>query len=245
MRRDVAPRRRDALVDLQLLVAKGHRRMRQAHVVEAAPARRSARASNAAARRCRGTRSCRARGTRGCAARGSPACSTPRRARTPCSTMRTIVASSGRGSSSSQRLLQRVCVRALLDHAGAFAVVLADDDQRAADRRPATPGSTARRRRRWCRRSTSTSPRRAAGSGSTRRASRPPTPRSRTPRRARRACRGRAGLHHHVEQVRHRRALVAADVRHARLQQRLRDREDALAVEGLRRPRVATARSLR
>ena len=37
----------------------------------------------------------------------------------------------------------------------------------------------------------------------------------------------------HVEQVRDRRALVAADVGHARLQQRLGDREDALAVEGL------------
>ena len=43
------------------------------------------------------------------------------------------------------------------------------------------------------------------------------------------------GLHHHVEQVRHRRALVAADVGHARLQQRLGDGEDALAVEGVAR----------
>jgi hypothetical protein len=40
-------------------------------------------------------------------------------------------------------------------------------------------------------------------------------------------------LHHDVEKVRDRRALVAADVRHARLQQRLGDREDAFAVEGL------------
>ena len=40
-------------------------------------------------------------------------------------------------------------------------------------------------------------------------------------------------LHQHVEQVRHRRALVAADVGDAGLQQRLGDREDALAVEDL------------
>ena len=40
-------------------------------------------------------------------------------------------------------------------------------------------------------------------------------------------------LHHHVEQVRHRCALVAAHVGHARLQQRLGDGEDALAVKGL------------
>ena len=53
--------------------------------------------------------------------------------------------------------------------------------------RRATRGSTARRRRRWCRRSTSTSPRRAADSGSTRPASPRPTPRSSRPRRARRA----------------------------------------------------------
>jgi hypothetical protein len=42
-----------------------------------------------------------------------------------------------------------------------------------------------------------------------------------------------ARLHHHVEQVRHRRALVAADIGHARLQQRLGHGEDAFAVEGL------------
>jgi len=42
-------------------------------------------------------------------------------------------------------------------------------------------------------------------------------------------------LDHHVEQVRHRRALVAAHIRHARLQQALGDREDALAVKGVAR----------
>ena len=39
------------------------------------------------------------------------------------------------------------------------------------------------------------------------------------------------GVDQHVEQVRHRRALIAADIAHARLQQRLGDGEDALAVE--------------
>jgi phage protein U len=39
--------------------------------------------------------------------------------------------------------------------------------------------------------------------------------------------------HQHVEQMRHRRALIAADIGHAGLQQRLGDGEDALAVEGL------------
>ena len=38
-------------------------------------------------------------------------------------------------------------------------------------------------------------------------------------------------LHHHVEQVRHRRALVAAHVGHARLQQGFGDGQDALAVK--------------
>jgi hypothetical protein len=41
------------------------------------------------------------------------------------------------------------------------------------------------------------------------------------------------GLHQHVHQVRHRRALVAAHIGHARLQQRLGDGQDALAVKGL------------
>ena len=41
------------------------------------------------------------------------------------------------------------------------------------------------------------------------------------------------GIDQHVEQVRHRRALIAADIAHARLQQGLGHGEDALAVEGL------------
>ena len=41
------------------------------------------------------------------------------------------------------------------------------------------------------------------------------------------------GIHHDVEQMRDRRALVAADIADARLQQRLGDGEDALAAKGL------------
>ena len=41
------------------------------------------------------------------------------------------------------------------------------------------------------------------------------------------------GIDHDVEQMRHRRALVAADIAHARLQQRLGDREDAFAAKRL------------
>ena len=37
----------------------------------------------------------------------------------------------------------------------------------------------------------------------------------------------------HVEQMRDRRALIAADIGHARLQQRLGDGQDAFAAEGL------------
>ena len=41
------------------------------------------------------------------------------------------------------------------------------------------------------------------------------------------------GVDQNVEQMRHRRALIAADIRHAGLQQRLGDRENAFAVEGV------------
>ena len=40
------------------------------------------------------------------------------------------------------------------------------------------------------------------------------------------------GLDHDIEQMRHRRALVAADIGDARLQQRLGDRQYAFAMEG-------------
>ncbi|MEI2735894.1 MAG: hypothetical protein V9G24_14545 [Rhodoblastus sp.] len=39
------------------------------------------------------------------------------------------------------------------------------------------------------------------------------------------------GLHHHVEQMRDRRALIAADIGDAGLQQRLGDGENALAMK--------------
>ena len=41
------------------------------------------------------------------------------------------------------------------------------------------------------------------------------------------------GIDQHVEQMRHRRALIAADIGDAGLQQRLGDRQDALAAENL------------
>jgi len=41
------------------------------------------------------------------------------------------------------------------------------------------------------------------------------------------------GIDQHVEQVGHRRALIAADIAYAGLQQGLGHREDALAAEGL------------
>ena len=40
------------------------------------------------------------------------------------------------------------------------------------------------------------------------------------------------GLHHHIEQMRHRCTLVATDIRHARLQQRFGDGQDAFTVKG-------------
>ena len=40
-------------------------------------------------------------------------------------------------------------------------------------------------------------------------------------------------IHQHVEQMRDRCALIAADVRHARLQQRLGDGQNAFAAESL------------
>ena len=43
------------------------------------------------------------------------------------------------------------------------------------------------------------------------------------------------GLHHHVKQVRDRRALVAAHIRHARLQQALGNSQNALAMERVTR----------
>ena len=134
-----------------------------------------------------------------------------------------------------QRRLHREGMAALLDHAGAFAVVLAHDDQRAAEH--TRRGQVGQRIGRDI--------------GADDR-----LPRHRAAHRiGHRGGQHRRGgrlvgagldmhaegvevgpcLNHHVQQVRHRRALVAADVGDARLQQRLGDREDALAMEDLAR----------
>ena len=130
-----------------------------------------------------------------------------------------------------QRRLQRERVRALLDHAGALAVVLADDDERAASHAcrceigervgghvgadDGFPGDRAAHR---------------IVDGSAQHG----------------CCRGFVGaglqvdaefaqqilgLQQDIEQVADRRALIAADIGHTRLQQRLGDREDALAAK--------------
>jgi hypothetical protein len=129
--------------------------------------------------------------------------------------------------------LQRVGVRALLDHAGAFAVVLAHHHQHAAlhaGRRQVGecigchvgaddgfPGHRAAQR----------------------------VVDGRAEHRGRRRFVGTSlymhakfvhvpfGLHQHVHQVRHRRPLVAAHIGHARLQQALGDGQNALAMKGL------------
>jgi hypothetical protein len=73
---DVAPRGRDALLDLELFVAEGHRRVRQPHVVEAGRLVDQLRAWKSAARLVvLRLESCRAHGRRGCAVPSPPACS--------------------------------------------------------------------------------------------------------------------------------------------------------------------------
>ena len=151
--------------------------------------------------------------------------------RKPCSTMRTIAQVRPRVEQAHGRL-QRIGVGALLDDRRAFAVVLAHDDQRAAH--DAGRGEVRKR-----------------VGGHVGADDRLPGDRAaqRVVDRCAEHCGGgglvRAGLDvhaqlvqvglgldHHVEQVRHRRALVAADIGHAVLQQRLGDREDAFAIEG-------------
>ena len=131
------------------------------------------------------------------------------------------------------RGFHRVGVGALLDHARAFAVVLAEDDQRAAD--DAGRGEVRQRIGRHIGADDRLPGHRAAqrivdrgaehggggglvGAGLDVHAE---------------IGEHILGVDHDVEQMRHRRALIAADIAHARLQQRLGDREDALAVEGL------------
>ena len=131
------------------------------------------------------------------------------------------------------RGLHRIGVGALLDDARALAVVLAEDDQRAAD--DAGRGEVGERVGRHVGADDRLPGHRAAQRIVDRGAE----------HRGGRGLVGAGlemhaeladdvlGVDQHVEQVRDRRALVAADIAHARLQQRLGDREDAFAVEGL------------
>ena len=130
-----------------------------------------------------------------------------------------------------QRAFQCVGMGALLNHARALAIVFADDDQCAAHH--ARRGEVGQ----------------GVGGdvGADDRLPRHRAAQRVVDRRAEhRRCRGLvgagldvhaeridigSGLHHHVEQVRHRRTLVAADVGHTRLQQRLGDGENAFAME--------------
>ncbi len=129
------------------------------------------------------------------------------------------------------RGFQRVGVGAFLDHAGALAVVLAEDDHHAADH------AGRRKVRERVGRDIGADDR-LPGDGAAQRI---------VDRCAQHGGRRRfvgagldvhaklgeqvLGLDHDVEQVRYRRALVAADIAHAGLQQRLGDREDAFAAE--------------
>ena len=131
------------------------------------------------------------------------------------------------------RRFHRIGIGALLDHARALAVVLAEDDQRAADH--ARRGEVRQRVGRHI-----GADDRLPGHGAA----------QRIVDRGAQHGGGRGlvgagldmhaeigeqvlGLDHDVEQMRDRRALIAADIAHARLQQRLGDRQDAFAAEGL------------
>ncbi len=130
------------------------------------------------------------------------------------------------------RGLHRIGVGALLDDTRAFAVILAEDDHGAADH--AGRGEVGQRVRRHI-----GADDRLPGDGAAQRVVDRGTEHG-----GRRGLVGAGldmhaeigeqvlGIHHHVEQVRYRRALVAADIAHARLQQRLGDREDAFAPKG-------------
>ena len=229
---DVAARRRQAFGGLSLLVRKRRRRMRQPAVVERRglvqqmPLRHRGRhvvlADEAAAH----------------VARADPQLQQHRRARRLRQREALLdhphhVREVGARVEQDQRRLQRERVRALLDDARAFAVVLADDDQRAA-------GDAGRREIRQRVGRDVGADDRLPGDGAAQRI----VDRRAQHRRRRRLV--RAGLDvdaelgqvvlrldEHVHQVRHRRALVAADVGDARLQQRLGDREDAFAVKHL------------
>ena len=129
--------------------------------------------------------------------------------------------------------LHREGMAALLHDRGAFAVVLADDDQRAAGH--AAGGQIGERVG-----GDVGADRRLEGRGAAQRI----VDRGGERRGGRRLVGARleadaellqhvVGVGQHVDQVRDRRALVAGDVGHARLQQRLGDGEDAFAAEFL------------
>ncbi len=131
------------------------------------------------------------------------------------------------------RGFQRIGVGALLDHRGALAVVLADHDQRAADH--ARRSEVAERIGSHV----------GADDGFPGDAAADRIVDRRAQQRCRRGLVG-AGLEvdaqlvqevlqfdQHIDQMRDRRALVAADIGDARLQDGLGDREDALAAEDL------------
>ena len=131
------------------------------------------------------------------------------------------------------RGFQRIGIGALLDHAGALAVVLAQDDHHPADH---ARRSEVRQR-----------VGRHVGADDRfpgHRAAQRIVDRGAEHRRRRRLVGAGLQMHpevaddvlrvdQHVEQVRDRRALIAADIAHPRLQQGLGHRQDALAAEGL------------
>ncbi len=142
------------------------------------------------------------------------------------------------------RGFHREGMAALLDDAGALAVILADDDQRAAEDTgrgevgervggdvgadDRLPGHGAAQRI-VDRRTEHGGGRGLVGAGLKMDAE---------------AAHDVLGLDQHVEQMRDRCALVAADIAHAGLQQRLGDGEDAFAAEDTRRRPASAPRSL-
>jgi hypothetical protein len=231
VRHDVAPRGRNALVALELFVAEGDGRVREPHVIEA-----------------RGLGHQRAGGDGG----RNVVLALEAAAHVAGADAQLHEAGHVRGFGKAKAFfhhahhhaqvgprieqahagLERVGMRALLDHAGAFAVVLAHHDQHAAGH--AGRGEVGERIGRHV-----GADYRFPGD----RAAQRVVDRGAEHRRGRGLVRTCLHVHaqfvhvglaldHDVQQVRHGRALVAAHVGHARLQQALGDGEDALAVEG-------------
>jgi hypothetical protein len=229
---DVALRSRNALLDLQLLVAEGDRRVRQAHVVEArglvdermgALQRRQVVLGHEAATHMAGADAQfhHRRHVAGFAERKGVFDAAHH------------VGQVGARVEQRQRALQRVRMCAFLDDAGAFAVVFTHDDERAAQhagRRQvaqrvgrhvgaddALPGDGAAQR------VVDAGPQHGRGAGLVAAGFHVHT----------QDVQVGPGLHHHVQQVRNGCTLVATHVGHTRLQQALGDGQDAFTVEGL------------